>query len=801
VFKYVFALLVVGCALLGSNIRAADSTIVGLTASGKLVTFNSATPSIVSTAMTITGLQAGEELLGIDFRPANGTLYGVTSGSRVYTINISTGVATQVGTTQFTPAVSGTNFGVDFNPTVDRIRVVGDTTQNLRLNPDTGAAAANDTALNYIGGDPAAGTTPNIVAVAYTRNFVGGVTTELFGIDATRDTLVLHSSPNTGVLTTRGSLGVSVTGVAGLDIDRAGNTAFAALQVEGATTSGLYTINTTTGAATLVSAIGSTELIRDISVAPEGGRTLTALTSTSQLVNFYASAPLTTSSAVTLSGLQGGEFLLGIDYRPATGELVGIGSTSRVYTIDTTSGVATQVGTSTFTPAVNGNEFGVDFNPTVDRIRLTSDLDQNLRLNPATGATAATDTNLIYNTTDPAFGVDPVVVASAYTNNFLGATTTTLYDIDANRDVLLTQNPPNSGTLNSVGALGVNIDATTGTAFDISQRDNEAFLAAVLNAGTFSTLYTVNLTTGAATTVGNIGPSLLIDGLSVIPAGVVAFNAAAYSVNESAGTATITVTRTGGSSGVVSVNYAVTAGTAGAADFTASTGVLTFAEGETSKTFNVAILTDTTFELAETVTLTLSSPANGTVLGTQSTATLSILDVNDTDGDGFPNAVETVLGSDPNLASSTPFGGAPAPVAIALTLTSVQIKLNFAKSSSDMVVVKGTLAVPAGFSTAGVVVTLDVGGVVKSFTLDEKGKAKSGNDSFALGKPKDGIAKFTAMFKKGDFAASFADEGLSGDAKKAPKTVLVTVYFNSQILTSSESLEYTGKTGKTGIAK
>ncbi|MEJ7701367.1 MAG: DUF4394 domain-containing protein [Pyrinomonadaceae bacterium] len=58
-----------------------------------------------------------------------------------------------------------------------------------------------------------------------------------------------------------------------------------------------------------------------------------------------------------------------------------------------------------------------------------------------------TDTNLNPGT--------PAVTATAYTNNFAGATTTTQYDIDTGSDRLLIQNPPNNGTLVDVGALGV----------------------------------------------------------------------------------------------------------------------------------------------------------------------------------------------------------------------------------------------------------------------------------------------------------------------------------------------------------
>src|SRR5262249_38306067 len=107
--------------------------------------------------------------------------------------------------------------------------------------------------------------------------------------------------------------------------------------------------------------------------------------------------------------------------------------------------------------------------------------------------------------------------------------------------------------------------------------------------------------------------------------GSLQFSAAGYSVNENQGTATITVSRTGGSAGSVSVDYAATSGTAIAgSDFTAVSGALTFAAGEISKTFTIPIINDTLVENPETVNLTLSNPTGGAALISPATATLTI---------------------------------------------------------------------------------------------------------------------------------------------------------------------------------
>src|SRR5688572_6568458 len=187
-------------------------------------------------------------------------------------------------------------------------------------------------------------------------------------------------------------------------------------------------------------------------------------------------------AVVRVKGLQRGEEILGLDMRPATGQLYALGSSSRIYTIDYIAGTATPVGSGPFTPALNGTHFGFDFNPTVDRIRIVSDTGQNLRAHPDTGAIAATDGDLNYATNDVAAGVMPMVVAAAYINNDTNpATATVLFDIDTALDTLVKQDPPNSGTLVTVGALGVDVVYTGG--FDVAASDGTAYAAFAVRRG------------------------------------------------------------------------------------------------------------------------------------------------------------------------------------------------------------------------------------------------------------------------------------------------------------------------------
>lgn len=234
---------------------------------------------------------------------------------------------------------------------------------------------------------------------------------------------------------------------------------------------------------------------------------ITVLTSGNRLLTVDSATPGTVMKTVPITGLTAGDTILGMDNRPATGALIALGSGGRLYSIDANSGVATLASTLAADPtdpsapftALDGTRFGVDFNPAVDRLRVVSDADQNLRINVATGATT-TDGPIAYAAGDPNAAANAIIVGSAYRNNFSGTGSTELYSIDSGLDVLATQDPPNSGTQNTDGPLGV--DTTDNVGFDISGTTSVAFASLTVAAAT--NLYTVNLDTGAATSLGLI---------------------------------------------------------------------------------------------------------------------------------------------------------------------------------------------------------------------------------------------------------------------------------------------------------
>ena len=234
---------------------------------------------------------------------------------------------------------------------------------------------------------------------------------------------------------------------------------------------------------------------------------LVAVTEDGGLLLFRADRP-TEARRVAPQGIGGR--LLGVDMRPADGKLYGITSTNDLYRLDPATGAATQV--SSLTVPFDGDiRSGVDFNPQADRLRLISRDGQNLRVNVILGATAV-DGALAFRAGDANAGKRPHITAAAYTHNIPDAPDTKLFDIDADLDILVLQDPPNDGQLTTVGPLGIDFGPLGG--FDIvtdAAGHDQAWAASG------STLYTVDLTTGAAHPSGTIGDGRAsIIGLAVV---------------------------------------------------------------------------------------------------------------------------------------------------------------------------------------------------------------------------------------------------------------------------------------------
>lgn len=261
-------------------------------------------------------------------------------------------------------------------------------------------------------------------------------------------------------------------------------------------------------------------------VAPAQAELIIGLTTGNSLISFDSLTPGSVAVIGNVTGLSAGDTLVGIDRRPSLGAnngvLYGFGfnsgaGTGRIYTLNTSNAMATPGALLVADPAdatppfpfttVSGNSFGVDFNPVVDRLRVTSNTGQNLRINVDTGLTQL-DVPLAYIGGDANFGVAPIDVAVAYSNNFGGATSTILRGVDVGRstDALVQHLNANAGTLQTL--LSLPFDSTASlTSYDISGISGTPFFSASSNA-VISQFY------AGTTLVGTVGGGFPLIGIA-----------------------------------------------------------------------------------------------------------------------------------------------------------------------------------------------------------------------------------------------------------------------------------------------
>jgi hypothetical protein len=553
----------------------ADSN--ALLSNNMLSAFPATFPAGFEPPVAVTGIAAGEMLVSIDRRPQNGFLYGLgynptTYTVQLYSISATTSVATPIGTPGnfvasdgLTPMPIGvdasTVFGMDFNPTVDRVRVVNSAGQNFRINPNNGALVDGDATVQGTQMDGAInGPTVSLNETAYTNSVQNATATTQYGIDATIDSLCIQNPPNAGTQTLCQPLSVPVESVQGFDITPsvavttsatpAIGAGMAVVRASGRTQDELVTINLATGTVTTQGPIMATGVIGIALQQPAATPIVTLSADGTQLSRFLSSmtnAPVT----VTISGVNAGETLVGIDYRPQTGQLFSFGvnagsDNGTVYILDPQTGTATVVGTSASLvafvdaggamvdlPPVSAG-YGFDFNPTVDRIRVVTSTGLNFRLNPLNGMPVDGNLN---NTTTPPAGVNTDglingqmttgLTAAAYTNSFgqpLTGGVTTQYVIDSVSNTLFIQNPPNAGTLTVPQTIMVGsntLDFSEVSGFDIPANVKVTTSASVatgtgfaaLTVGSTTRLYSIDLSNGRAISLGALPAG--VSGLAV----------------------------------------------------------------------------------------------------------------------------------------------------------------------------------------------------------------------------------------------------------------------------------------------
>jgi len=492
----------------------------GVTATD-VVSFNRAATAKLCTSHPLTGLAVGDTLVGIDMRPSTGVLYVLANNAgagKLHRVDPATG--------NLSPAIPvsvplvGTEFGMDFNPTgAVPLRIVSNTGQNIRVTDLTTGAATADGVLNGAGS--------TAIGAAYTDSLQGAGTTTLYVLDATADRLRIQNPPNTGALVDVGAFGVDLAEVAGFDIDGRDDVGLVMVTLGGSSV--LHTIDLTTGAVSAsLGTVAGAPLLGITRVTPQTN--VFGLTTDNKLVRLSLTDPSIVTPVMdpllvppvdSITGLAAGEDLVGIDVRPGSNIIYGVGSLGAVYTVNASTASANHLGTlaadllDTTNPftALSGTSFGVDFDPTgAVAMRLVSDAEQSLRIPNVSVPKAFSDLPVA----PPAGPID--VTAAAYSNSFVapaGVTaSTTLYVIDVVSGQLMIQAPPNDGVLTAVGPL-----AATGsfsdpavpspTGFDIGGGNNGIVLAAFQRPSattgvleTFSRLYRINLATGAATEIG-----------------------------------------------------------------------------------------------------------------------------------------------------------------------------------------------------------------------------------------------------------------------------------------------------------
>jgi hypothetical protein len=518
---------------------------------GALLSFQSDNPLVIQGKATPTGLPAGERLTAIDFRPSTGVLYGITNTGKLHYIDKSTAQCFLVGN-GLVPGLAFSN-DIDFNPVADVMRQVSGG-QNSRVNASAGILIANDPNLN-ISGTPVTGG----CATAYTNSFAGATSTRLFTMDSATNR-VYAQNLTTGNLTSAVPLPFTFASNAGFDI-APNNLGFIAATPAGANQSQLLTFDPGSGTVLPLGGIGGGVTIQSIAVeiSPPAVTNFVGIDDNNNLVRFRSTSPQTLASSVAITGLGVGEVVRGCDFRPglvATGTAftaangthvltVDAGGTGRLYQVNLTSGVATLLSTGGGGVTIgNITETGIDFNPTNDLLRianavstganttLSNTTTQNFSVVPNTGATT-TNTDFSYPAADPGFDGDgvepnfgPFAPAAAYTQNFLGSRATRLFLVDTRRDTLCRVGTPISGgVLTTMG--GLSIDASHVTGLDIEASDRAWLVTAPVISSVNGTevvanqsvLCRVNLNTGQADPVSNIGGRVLRD-FAALPPGI-----------------------------------------------------------------------------------------------------------------------------------------------------------------------------------------------------------------------------------------------------------------------------------------
>jgi hypothetical protein len=221
---------------------------------------------------------------------------------------------------------------------------------------------------------------------------------------------------------------------------------------------------------------------------------------------FGSESPDVVARIAPITGLGADHRIVSVDFRGENG-LYGVGTDSRLYAIDTLSGLATPVG-APFQPEISGTHFGMLIDGETNQIRVHGvESDQNLLLRATTGELLSVDAPLAFAGFDLYAGTNPGVAGSA-----IRPSDGRVFGIEANQDILVRLPDPAAGTLYTVGPLGTGTTLCVG--FDIAE-DGSAFAALTQQDG--SKLHAIDLETGTATLIGTIAIDSPVQGIAIVP--------------------------------------------------------------------------------------------------------------------------------------------------------------------------------------------------------------------------------------------------------------------------------------------
>jgi hypothetical protein len=634
------------------------------------------------------------------------------------------------------------------------------------------------------------------------------------------------------------------------------------------------------------------------------------------VVTFDTLSPGTLKTSHAVTGLAYGELIVGMDFRPIDGALYAVGSTSRLYRIDPATGFAMSIGTTTFTPLLDGTDFGVSFDVAGEGIRITSDTGQNLVLDPDTGTVASVDPTLTYVAGDAHAGSVAGVVACAWTTS--PTTGDVLYGIDLARGLLVKIETPTAGAVRTVGPLGL-AGLVSGGFTSLDASPDTGIVYAVVDSGndSVSREYIVNLGTGGASQVGGAMTALLraatvvpesppappgtrLIGL-VQPADLLTFttdapgtilrtvhvrglpegdsfvgvaerpaNGYLYGITR---TALYDIDLAGGTAAPVGANFyqPLAAGQYGC-DFDPATDRLRVVS---AAGVNIAVDPSTgAFLPADTApAFAAGDPHQGEIPAVRSiafigrdtpgtTSTCFVLesadallarlgDPLDAPGESRDGLVSTIGPLAIDGVFSLPLGqamtatgdhtayaalqtsasasslfhvdlvagrasyvaaiGTPA-VVRALTaeptanpprvyVGKLTCAFNYRRVGRDSLTLKGAAPFVVG-TPSGKTVTIDVGGLTRTFVLNAKGTGKTGYDTLHIGGVATHGISLKLVLKRENLSAAFADEQMDGSVplRRAPRQLVVTLTVDGRSYRASVDLSYSANPGKSGSA-